>query len=114
MADAKIIEEKPLPLIEIKEVLEEIEKRDGELNFRSNKVKEYLDVFAQKDLKKTKDLIKKIKDLNIPRLKETQIVKIIDIGPKDLDSLRTVLISEDTPVRQEDLSRILEVLKWSL
>lgn len=111
MPDSKIIEEKPLTLVEVKEALKEIEKRDKELNFRSNKVKEYLDIFAQKDLKEIKDLINKIKDLNIPRLKETQIVKIVDIRPKDLDSLRTVLMSEDTPVRQEDLSRILEVLK---
>lgn len=111
MADSKIIEEKPLTLVEVKEALNDIEKRDKELNFRSNKVKEYLDIFAQKDLKETKDLINKIKDLNIPRLKETQIVKIVDIRPKDLDGIRTVLISEDTPVRQEDLSRILEVLK---
>jgi len=111
MPDTKIVNEKPLPLIEVKEALKEIEKRDKELNFRSNKVKEYLDIFAQKSLKETKDLISKIIDLKIPRLKETQIVKIVDIMPKDLDSLRTILISEDTPVRQEDLSRILEVLK---
>ncbi len=111
MSNTKIINEKALPLVEVKEALEKIEKRDKEPNFRSNKVKEYLDIFVQKNLKETKDLIKKIIDLKIPRLKETQIVKIIDIMPKDLDGLKTILLSEDTPIRPEDLSRILEVLK---
>ncbi len=110
MADLKVVEERPLALAELKEKLESIEKRDKELSFRANKTKEYLNNFTLKKMKETESLKKKIDELQIPRLKERHIVKIIDIAPKDIDSLRLLLSGEAITVKEEDLKKILSLL----
>lgn len=110
MADIKIMEEKPLTLAELKEKLEVIEKRDKDISFRANKTKEYLNAFSIKKLKEVETLKKKIEELNVPRLKDRHIAKIIDISPKDMDSLRLLLSGEAITVRDEDLKKILSLL----
>ncbi len=106
----EIIDEKPITLVEVKKRLEEIEKRT-ELTTRAKKTKDYLKNFANLSLKEVKELKKKIEDLNIARLKEKQIVKIIDIFPKDLESLKLIFSEEALSIKQEDLKKILAVLK---
>lgn len=110
MPDLKILSEKPLTLTDLKERLETIEKRDKEISFRANKTKEYLNNFASKKLKEAESLKKKIEDLNIPRLKERHIVKIIDIAPKDTDSLKLLLSGEAITVKEEDIKKIVSLL----
>lgn len=110
MADIKIMEEKPLTLAELKEKLDVIEKRDKDISFRANKTKEYLNAFSIKKLKEVETLKKKIEELNVPRLKDRHIAKIIDISPKDMDSLRLLLSGEAITVRDEDLKKILSLL----
>jgi DNA-directed RNA polymerase subunit F len=46
MANPQFIEEKSLSLVDVKATLQAIEKRDEELNYLSNKAKEYLDHFV--------------------------------------------------------------------
>ena len=58
-----------------------------------------------------REAIKELEKLNIPRLKERQMVKIIDILPTDIDSLRTLLIGENLIIKQEDLIKIVDVVK---
>ncbi len=111
MGRIEIIKEKPLTLIETKKLLEKIEKRDKELPTRTQKTKEYLNKFAKLTLKEVKDLKEKLIKLNITRLKEKTIAKIIDIQPKDIDSLRIILSTENLTLKQEDLQKIIECLK---
>jgi len=108
--DIKIVTEKPLSLVELKENLEKIEKRDKELSFRANKTKEYLNSFAIKKAKEVAALKKKIEELDIPRLKDRHIAKIIDISPKDMDSLKLLLSGEAITVKEEDFKKILSLL----
>ena len=111
MSEIELIEERPVTLTEMKTKLEEIEKRDKELNFRANKTKDYLSTLDLLNRKKVEDLTKKINDLNIPRLKDRHIVKIVDIMPKDLDSLKIIISGENITLKEEDLKKILEVIK---
>jgi len=55
-------------------------------------------------------LSKKITALTIPRLKERHIIKVLDIMPKDLDSLRLLLSTETLTIKDEDLKKILDVI----
>ncbi|MEA3378736.1 MAG: hypothetical protein U9Q69_03785 [Nanoarchaeota archaeon] len=110
MGRFKIIEEKPITLNELKNKLNKIEKRDEELSFRGNKAKEYVSSFIKTKNKDDDSLKKKIEELNIPRLKSRQIIKIIDIHPKDLDSLKILLSGETITVKEEDLKKILTLL----
>jgi len=111
MASVKLVQESPISLPELKEKLAEIEKRDKELTFRGNKVKDYLNKLIKLDTKQSGELKKKIQDLEIPRLKDRQITKIIDILPEDVDDLRAVFTGETTTVTQENLEKIIEAVK---
>jgi DNA-directed RNA polymerase subunit F len=111
MGEINIIEEKPLTLAEVEESLKSIKKRDKDLSERGTKVSEYIKKFNKTDLKKVEEIKKKISDLGLSRLKEKQIAKIININPKDIDSLRTILSGDNLTLKTEDLTRLLECLK---
>jgi len=113
MASIKLIEEKPVSLSELKEKLEEIKERDKELDFRGNKVRDYLNKLVKMDTKASNELKSKIISLEIPRIKERQIVKIIDVLPEDLDDLKALMVGETTTITDENLQKIIEVVKES-
>ncbi len=96
-----VVEEVPMSLIEVKEEIQKIKKRDKEVNFRVAKTEEYLDLFVKNSFKEHKELFDKLTALNIPRLKEIQICKIIDLMPATAEMVKllfqgsTITISED-------------------
>ncbi|MFH1592611.1 MAG: hypothetical protein ABIB47_04570 [Candidatus Woesearchaeota archaeon] len=109
MAEIEVISEEPLTLVEAKIALEKIEKRDKELSERSKKTMEYVNKVAKKSLQDVKGLKKELE--GVGRLKPKHIAKIIDVYPKDIDSLKVVISGENIALKQEDLQRILECLK---
>lgn len=111
MSNLQVLNEMPLTMAELKERLEEVKKRDKELGERALKTYEYLNKFAQLKEKETLKLKEEITKLNIQRLKEKHIIKIIDVMPKDIESLKLIFSSENITIKQEDLQRILEVIK---
>ncbi|MEW6062779.1 MAG: hypothetical protein AB1571_00195 [Nanoarchaeota archaeon] len=108
MPEIKILSEKSLAMLEVKEILS---KKRKELSEKGTKTLNYIEAVQQKKDKKAKEAIEKIISLSIQRLKEKQIKKIVDIAPSDIDSLRTILSGEGTTLKQEDLQKILEALK---
>ena len=108
---AKVISEEPISIYDLKAELEKIKSRDKELGFRAAKVEEYLHSFAKADEKKIAELKKKIHDLNIPRLREEQVCKLIDIMPHDVEEVRLVLASYSITVTNENLAKITDVIK---
>ena len=111
MPDLEIISEKPFSLVDMKEKLAEIKKRDKELNFRAKKTEDYLNIMAKIKPNKAKELKDEIENLKIIRLKERHIIKIIDLLPKDLDSLKTIFANESVTIKPEELSSILNIVK---
>ena len=109
--DIETIEQKPMSISEVKEKLESIKKDKKELNFRATKVYEYTNDAAPKKKKEVDELYKKIEELNIPRLRDRQIIKIIDIMPEDVEVLKTVLSGEGVTLKAEDLTKIFEMIK---
>jgi len=104
----EIVSEKPISISELKQELEKIKKRDKELNFRAVRTEEYLQHFVTS--KDSAELAKKLEALKIPRLKETHIIKIIDIMPKTLDELKTILQGYTITVNNENLKKIVETV----
>jgi len=111
MTDLKVLNEKPLTMAELKEKLEEIKKRDIEISERTQKTLNYLNKFVLLKEKEALKLKEALLNLNISRLKEKHIIKIIDLMPKDIESLKLIFASENITIKQEDLQRILEILK---
>ncbi len=108
MTNVEIISEKPISMNELREELEKIKKRDGELNFRASKTEEYLQHFIS--LKDYKELFKDIEALNIPRFKEQYIVKIIDVMPTNLEDLKSILRSYIVTISDANLKKIMDII----
>ena len=108
MGDLQIISETPINSHHLKKELERIKKRDGELNFRANKTEEYLvQVLSPADADKLFDSIMK---LNVPRLKEQHIHKIIDIMPITINELKVVLQSYTITVNNDSMKKIVDTV----
>ncbi|MBU1973971.1 MAG: hypothetical protein KKH52_01085, partial [Nanoarchaeota archaeon] len=87
MANPQFVEENPLSLVDVKTILNKIQKRDEEMNYLSNKTKEYLDNFVLLSEKKKDELKKNLENLNLTRLKFEHIMKIVDFLPKNIEEL---------------------------
>ncbi len=109
MSEFTVMEEKPITLVELKESLTKLEK-ESKLSFRGDKTKAYLESFIEYKGKEVKDLAKKIEALDIPRLKPRHIVKVLDVMPTDIDSLRLLFTNETITIKEEDLKKILDVI----
>jgi len=108
MANLEVINENSLNIYELKDKMDSIKKRDGALTPRGIKTYNYISKFVKKDFKKLKE---KLIELNISRLKDKHINKIIDILPKDIEELKSILSGENLTLKQEDLTKIIETIK---
>ena len=108
MGDMQIISETPINMYQLKKELEKIKKRDGELNFRANRTEEYLNQIAE--LKNADNLFDKLMKLNIPRLKEQHVHKIIDVMPTTLNELKVILQSYTVTVNNDSMKKIVDTL----
>ncbi len=111
MVKPEIIREEPITMAEVKKSLADIKKRDNELNFRANKSEEYFNDFVTLGVDKVKDLKKKLNALKISRLKEDQIVKIIDLLPEQVDDLKAILAGYTLTLSKKDMESVVAVLK---
>jgi DNA-directed RNA polymerase subunit F len=112
MANPQFIEQKPLALADVQDILEKIEKRDKELNYRSTKSKEYLDSFGGTLTAEKKDeLFKKLTDLNLTRIKEEHLMKIIDFLPATVGDLKVVLAAYPLSLPKKDMDSLVGVVK---
>jgi DNA-directed RNA polymerase subunit F len=108
MVDIQIISETPMNVYQLKKELERIKKRDNELNFRANRTEEYINQVIT--IKNADELFDKIAKLNIPRLKEQHIYKIIDIMPTTINELKTVLQGYTVTISNESMKKIVDTV----
>lgn len=107
----EIISENPITMAELKERLVEIKKRDKELNLKSGRTEEYLNQFVSLKPKKAEELKEKLTKLDIPRLKEAHIVKIVDLLPSTVDDLKLILQGYTLTVSKDNFKKIVDVVK---
>lgn len=111
--DIDVLEQAPISMPMLKSKLEELkgQHKDKELNFRAAKVLEHLSEFVTLDGAKTDELRKKILELNIPRLKEKHIDKILDMIPESTEEIKALLVGENITIKTEDLTKIVSTIK---
>jgi DNA-directed RNA polymerase subunit F len=110
MTKPQVVSEKPVSMAEVKEEIGKIKKRDKELNFRSNRTEEYLNIFVKLSPKDAAELKKKLEKLKIPRLGEEHIVKVIDILPKTVEELKVVLQGYPLTITKENMKKIVDAV----
>jgi len=107
----EVISKESINIATLKEELNKIKKRDGELSFRGNKTEEYVNEFCNLKHKQADELHKKLEGLKFPRLKENQINKIIDTLPKSVNELKVIMQGYSVPISTDNQKKIISVVK---
>jgi len=103
-----ILSEKTVPDIEAKEILEKREK-EGELKYEQKNALELLKKFVKLNKEKTNSLTEEL--AKIEKLRDRQIVSIVNFLPEDRDDLRAVLQKEYSILTDEEINLVLETVK---
>ncbi|MBT3408778.1 hypothetical protein HOK68_02240 [Candidatus Woesearchaeota archaeon] len=107
-----LIEKTPVSLSELKETLDEIKERDGELNFRGNRTVDYLNNVPVMSKENRNKFFDELKALDYSRLKVEIISKLADFLPQNEDELDLVMKSFSTvTLTKEQLLKLLEICK---
>jgi DNA-directed RNA polymerase subunit F len=96
-----IKQERPLTLSEVKSLVGD--------NERGDEIKKFLKPFIKLDEKKGLNLKNDLTKLNLIKLKESHIIKIIDFLPVSASELNKVL--SDVSLDEEEINKILAVVK---
>ena len=107
----KIQEETPISIYDFKKELTQIKKRSPELGVRTAKMEEYLNSFIVLKQKDAEDLEKEIIKLEVPRLKDVHVKKIVDTLPTSVDELKVLLQGYTLTVNKDNMKKIVDVLK---
>ncbi len=102
----EILSETPINSSQLKEELSKIKQRDKELNFRAAKAEEHLEHLSLP--KDANAIFEKISKLEIPRLKEQHIHKIIDIMPATIKDLKVALQGYTISLSNENMKKIVD------
>ncbi len=111
MRKPDVLEEEPTNMTSVREELQRIEERDEELSFRGNRTMDYLNEFVELDADEAEDLVQDLKSLEIARLKDEFIHKIVDGLPKNIDELEVLLQGYTLSLEDEDKQQVLEVVQ---
>lgn len=111
MATQDILKKTPLSLAEVKAKLTALKKRDEELNFRANKVNEYIQNYHILSQKDAKELVSKLTELDLPRIKDVQIKKIVDLLPSTEEDVKVILSGYNITLSADNVKKIIGAVK---
>jgi len=98
-----ILDRKPLDLNEVQEILKDIPE---------NEKKTQLEVYMKKFLKTKPEKAKKIREdlerLDLLKMKNEHIIKIIDLMPEDASDLNKIFA--DVSLTEDETNKILEIV----
>jgi DNA-directed RNA polymerase subunit F len=101
------IDEDPLPLAEVKNILQKRSK-EGELSYVQRVTLDYVNKLSPLTATKAKKLIKELTKFKISI--ETAI-QITDAMPEHEEELSVFLTNEETKFEMEDIKKILKIIK---
>lgn len=106
----EIISKEEVSQSEVLDVINNREK-ETELTYREDKVKEFLKKRTPLDVKEFNKLKKELENLEIPRLEDAHLIKIIDLMPINGTQLRAITSHSGVILVDENVTKILDVLK---
>jgi len=102
-----ILNQKPLPLAEVKELISK-KKKEGELSYEQNLTLEYCKKFSKLSLKDTAKLIEEL--VQLEKLNKEHAIALTDIMPKTNEEVKLIFAKEHFVLGDEDISEIIEIL----
>jgi DNA-directed RNA polymerase subunit F len=100
-----IKEMKPITMAEAREILK------GNDSERAKIADAFFKKFTKLSAGEAKKMFDSIKKLNLDKLKDEDIVKIIDFMPEDAENLRKIFTGSDITLEQDEITKILEIAK---
>ncbi|NJL43859.1 MAG: hypothetical protein HC945_00845 [Nitrosarchaeum sp.] len=111
MGKPQIVSKDPMTIRTVVDVLETIQKKEGQLNFRAQRAYEYAQACAGPlKAKESEDLVLKLMGLEIPRFKESYARKIADVLPASLRQVKVVLQGYPLTISNENLEKIAKTV----
>lgn len=110
MSNYDLISKEPISHPEVLDGIIEKEKKT-ELTYREDKIKEYLKNFSKLSLKDYNSAKDELLALEVARLDDEHIVKILDLMPNNGTELRAIVSHSGTVLVDESVTQILDVLK---
>ncbi len=107
----EIISEVPIDMVELSDTISKIKKRDETPSFRVTRTEEYLSSFVTLKKSESDELFNKIMKLDIPRLKDMHVKKIIDVMAASVNDLKILLQGYSITVSNENLKKIADLVK---
>ena len=105
----EIINETPVTIAEAKEIMKKVSAK--EQTFEQKQARENTAKMAKLSMKKALELKKELSGIEMRKLKEDNIINLIDILPATMDEIKIVLSSSKTPFNKEEMESILEIVK---
>lgn len=100
-----IRDKKPITLTETRELLKGSEEE------KARATADFLKKFIKITPAEAQKLKQALMALDIVKLKEEDIIKIIDFIPEDAEDLRKIFFGSDISLDQDEITKILETLK---
>lgn len=110
MSQPNIITEEPVSLSDAYSELHKIQERDEELSFRAGKTLDHLNHIKPLSVEEKDALTEKIVELDVPRLKNHHIAKIIDLQPASVKELAVIISGYTLAVNKDYQEKIIEAL----
>lgn len=109
MIGKQLLEKKSVGLFKVHDLLNK-RKQEGELTYEQNTTFEYSKKFVKLASAKAGKLNKAL--LEMDGMTEDAAIKIVDILPEDMETLKLCL-SKEAKLKEDSLSQILELVKQS-
>jgi DNA-directed RNA polymerase subunit F len=104
----KVIETKPTSMAESKEILSNREKKK-ELSYEQKLALEHLNKFTKLSPEQAKKLLGELSE--VLRMSQETIVQILNFLPKNADELRMIFSREKFSLKEDEINKILEIVK---
>ena len=95
-----IIEETPITMSEVSALAGDSEKGES--------IKKFIKQFTKMPVEKAREMKEELKALDLIKLKDAHIVKIVDFMPTDASELNKVLI--EVSLDQDEVTKVLDVV----
>jgi DNA-directed RNA polymerase subunit F len=109
MYDYEVLEENSIPIAEAMEIMKKAPSK--ELTFEQKQALEHVKKMSKLKPKEAAELRKELEGLNIRKLKDISIVRIIDIVPATTEELKFIVADTKTSFDKEELEKIAEIVK---
>lgn len=108
MDDFEVTKEEPVTIARVKALLGSKKK---EATYEQKQALEHAKAFSKLSEKDSEEMLKELKALDIKKLKEMHLIRIVDFMPKDEEDLKNLFATEKLGLKADENEKILELVK---